>query len=239
MASNTLLSLDCRNCKRKKKLHRKHSFLQSTLITRIKAETFGNGNDSIARLSMWALCNMLAIISPLCSPMFCQLVNLSWINWKVQNCVREAECCWNNLYFKYPFHKIWTLIFKWSHIKSRCYWYSYCRYCVRTWKDNTFHTTQAKSKSKYESLWVHLAFDRVKIQMSIMGSTSGLNMISCLNQRTESHVMRGDDGKYVFLLAKQSKVYKVCNDGNVLKIIQLWLKCYNISSIQYAIVKLK
>lgn len=47
MASSTLLSLDCKNCKRKKKLHRKHGFLQSTLITRIKAETFGNSGVMI------------------------------------------------------------------------------------------------------------------------------------------------------------------------------------------------
>lgn len=48
--------------------------------------------------------------------------------------------------------------------------------------------------------------------------------------------MRGDDGKYVYLLPKQSKDYKVCNDGKVLKKIQLRLKCYPNafhSTIQY------
>lgn len=49
-------------------LHRNRGFLSSTLITRIKAQTFWQlcCSGSIARLSMWALCNMLATISSLC-----------------------------------------------------------------------------------------------------------------------------------------------------------------------------
>ena len=37
---------------------------------------------------------------------------MSWINWKVQNCVIEADCCWSNLYFKGSFHIFWPLCFQ-------------------------------------------------------------------------------------------------------------------------------
>lgn len=96
--------------------------MKSSLITRMNAVTFWQWlcNDSIAGLSMRVLCNMLAVISSLCSPVFCQLVNLSWTNWTVK-LVREADCCWNNLYFKCSFHIFCHFIFKWPHIKSRCY----------------------------------------------------------------------------------------------------------------------
>ena len=147
MAWSTLLSLDC-----KKKLHRKHGFLQSTLITRIKAEIFWQWrcNDSIPGLSMWALCNMLAIISSVCSPMFCQLVNLSWINWKVQHCVREADCCWNNLYFKCSIHTFWPLYFQMASYKVQMLLafivQILCK--ARTWKDKYFpyHTSTEQIK---------------------------------------------------------------------------------------------
>lgn len=94
-----------------------HGFLQSTLITKVKAEKFWQCSDSIAGHSTWALCNMLPIISSLCSPMLCPLVNMSQINWEVQNCVREADCCWHNLYFKCSFHKFWPLTFKMATYK--------------------------------------------------------------------------------------------------------------------------
>lgn len=147
--------------KEKKKLRRKHDFLQSSLITRLKAETFWQWrrNDSIAELSMRVLCNMLAIISSLCSPMFCQLVNLSWINWRVQNCVREADCCWNNLYFKCSFHIFCHFIFKWPHIKSRCYQHSYCIFCVSAWKEKYFP--------------YHTSTEQIKIEKSLGSFTVG------------------------------------------------------------------
>lgn len=40
MAVSAALSLDCKTVKKKKKCHSEHEFLQSSLITSIKAETF-------------------------------------------------------------------------------------------------------------------------------------------------------------------------------------------------------
>lgn len=99
---------------------------------------------------MWALCNMLAVISSLCSPMFCQLVNLSWINWKVQNCVREADCCWNNLYFKCSIHIFWALYFQMASYKVQMLLAVTVQILceARTWKDKYFpyHTSTEQIK---------------------------------------------------------------------------------------------
>lgn len=123
--------------------------MKSSLITRMNAVTFWQWlcNDSIAGLSMRVLCNMLAVISSLCSPVFCQLVNLSWTNWTVK-LVREADCCWNNLYFKCSFHIFCHFIFKWPHIKSRCYQRSHCTFCMSRKTSGSIYYDRVIKKKK-------------------------------------------------------------------------------------------
>ena len=76
-------------------------------------------------------------------------------------------------------------IFKWPHIKSRCYQQSYCRYCVKTWKDKYFPYHTSTEQIKIEKYLGPFNIGQREDSKACYrrDSTSGENMMSCPMRR--------------------------------------------------------